>query len=102
MEEQSSPMEDSTDDPGIDQTDTASGDGAAEPVAGAEEEPEGSDTEMSGDEASDEESFPEAEQEPVPDEEPDGQQATMEGGQDDETEDDDQEDDSEDEQGGNS
>ncbi|KAA0010084.1 hypothetical protein F0A17_19590 [Billgrantia pellis] len=68
-EEQTSPMEDATTDPGIDQTGTASGDGAAEPVSGVEEAPEGDAlTEQ-------EESLPEAEQEPVPE----GQQNTMEG-----------------------
>ncbi|MGQ4878853.1 hypothetical protein ACOJCM_09825 [Billgrantia sp. LNSP4103-1] len=71
-EEQGSPMQDTTDDPGIDQTNTASGDGSAEPISGTEENAEGPD-----DVAPEEDPLPEAEQEPVPGEEPDGQQSTM-------------------------
>ncbi|WP_197038424.1 hypothetical protein [Billgrantia saliphila] len=73
-EEQTSPMEDATTDPGIDQTGTASGDGAAEPVSGVEEAPEG---DALTEQNEQEESLPEAEQEPVPE----GQQNTMEGNQ---------------------
>ncbi|MGR4069347.1 hypothetical protein [Billgrantia sp. C5P2] len=79
MEEQGSPMQDSTADPGIDQTDTAAGDGAAEPVSGPEENTEGSDGVTP-----EQDPLPEAEQEPVPDEQPDGQQPTMDGDQEDE------------------
>ncbi|MFQ3789215.1 hypothetical protein [Halomonas sp. A29] len=89
MEEQGSPMQDTTADPGIDQTDTAAGDGAADPTTGVEESPEGA-----GDVAPEEDPLPEAEQEPVPEEEPDGQQATMDGEEEDPLED-------EEEQGGN-
>ncbi|MGR2739737.1 hypothetical protein ACUY1T_14915 [Billgrantia sp. Q4P2] len=88
MEEQGSPMQDTTADPGIDQTDTGAGDGAADPTTGVEESPE-------GELAPEQDPLPEAEQEPVPGEQPDGQQPTM---------DDDQEDDllvDEEEQSGN-
>ncbi|MCE8019241.1 hypothetical protein HOP51_03775 [Halomonas sp. MCCC 1A11036] len=71
MEEQGSPMQDTTADPGIDQTDSAAGDGAADPTTGVEENPEGADV------APEQDPLPEAEQEPVPDEQPDGQQTTM-------------------------
>ncbi|WP_144439655.1 hypothetical protein [Halomonas chromatireducens] len=60
-EQQGSPMQDTTADPGIDQTDTAGGDGAEEPMGAAEPMPE------------DEDALPEAEQEPVPN----GAQDTM-------------------------
>ncbi|MDX5378157.1 MAG: hypothetical protein LPK08_11660, partial [Halomonas sp.] len=82
MEEQGSPMEDATSDPGIDQTDTASGDGAEVPGAGAEENTEGAaDSEVTENVAPEQDPLPEAEQEPVPEEQPEGQQATMEGDQ---------------------
>ncbi|MCE8012968.1 hypothetical protein [Billgrantia desiderata] len=76
-EEQTSPMQDTTADPGIDQTDTAAGDGSAEPITGAEESPEGM-----GDVTPEQDPLPEAEQEPIPDEdELEGQQDTMDQGQ---------------------
>ncbi|MCC5882541.1 MAG: hypothetical protein JJU25_07900 [Halomonas sp.] len=80
-QEQTSPMQDTTADPGIDQTGTASGDGSADPVTGPEESPEGM-----GDVTPDQDPLPEAEQEPVPDEDEierdlDGQQDTMDQGQ---------------------
>ncbi|MCE8016272.1 hypothetical protein HOP62_09315 [Halomonas sp. MCCC 1A17488] len=86
MEEQGSPMEDATSDPGIDQTGTASGDGAAEPVTGVEESPEGSNPGASDDVAPEQDPLPEAEQETAPDEQPEGQQATMDEGQEEEPE----------------
>lgn len=60
-EQQGSPMQDTTADPGIDQTGTAAGDGAEDPAGSMERMPE------------DEGTLPEAEQEPVPD----GAQDTM-------------------------
>lgn len=77
MEEQGSPMQDTTADPGIDQTDTAAGDGSTEPVTGVEESPEGT-----GNVTPDQDPLPEAEQEPIPDEDQlGGQQDTMDQGQ---------------------
>ncbi|WP_445156903.1 hypothetical protein [Halomonas sp. E14] len=73
IEEQGSPMQDTTADPGLDQTNTAGGDGSEEPV-GSVQQPE-------GDQFPQEETTPQAEQEPVPQ----GQQDTMnpdDGGQD--------------------
>lgn len=74
--EQTSPMQDATSDPGIDQTGTASGDGAAEPISGTEEPVEG-DT----DATLDQEPLPGAEQEPMADDQLDGQQPTMDEGE---------------------
>lgn len=76
-EQQGSPMQDPTDDPGIDQTGTAAGDGAEDPMGAAEPMPE------------DEDAFPEAEQEPVPN----GAQDTMAPADEDEFMDDDMDDD---------
>ncbi|EWG98441.1 hypothetical protein Q427_30590 [Halomonas sp. BC04] len=72
-------MQDPTDDPGIDQTDTAAGDGGEDPMGATEPMPE------------DEDAFPEAEQEPVPD----GAQDTMAPDDEDEFMDDDMDDDDE-------
>ena len=74
-DEQTSPMQDATSDPGVDQTDTASGDGAAEPISGVEEPAEGT-----TDVTPDQDPLPEAEQEPMPENELDGEQATMDEG----------------------
>ncbi|PMR77759.1 hypothetical protein [Billgrantia endophytica] len=58
-EQQGSPMQDATDDPGLDQDDTMGGDGAEEPIA------------------PDEEPMPEAEQEPMMDQDADDQDPMM-------------------------
>ena len=75
MEQQGSPMQDATSDPGIDQTDTASGDGSADPIIDGpdpEELTDGSDV------TPDQDPLPEAEQEPMLNEEElDGEQPTM-------------------------
>jgi len=80
MEQQGSPMQDATTDPGIDQTDTASGDGSADPVIDgpdAEELTDGSEV------TPDQDPLPEAEQEPMLDEEElEGEQPTMNEGND--------------------
>jgi|SRR5690625_714563 len=88
MEQQGSPMQDATTDPGIDQTDTASGDGSADPVIDgpeAEEPTDGSEV------TPDQDPLPEAEQEPMPEaeqepmlgeEELEGEQPTMNEGND--------------------
>lgn len=74
MEEQTSPMQDATTDPGIDQTDTASGDGSADPVNGLGEEESADGSAITPDQ----DPLPEAEQEPMLDEEElEGEQPTM-------------------------
>jgi hypothetical protein len=79
-EEQTSPMEDASTDPGIDQTNTASGDGGAEPTSGVEENPEGQEEVLP-----EQDPLPETEQETVPDVQPEGQQETMDSEQEENT-----------------